>query len=77
MAPERASCPTHKTPARLIQMTCKGDIYDCKHGHRFTIPVSKEMKFDCFICQDTKIVGEGDPCPHCEDREFLNSVARW
>lgn len=80
MHAERHPCENCHKPARLVQMTLRGDTYDCACGHRTflpLVPLSKEERFDCIFCQDTGIVGQGDPCPHCEDREFLNSVTRW
>ncbi len=74
MSPERHPCPTCTEPARLIKMTATGDVYEDKCG-RFTIPLDNSPT--CVICGDTKKVGTGDPCPHCEDREFLNSVVTF
>ena len=72
MTPERHPCPTCNGPARLIQMTCKFDLYECGCGERFKI-----QRIICSICQDTKKVGTGDSCPHCEDRDLLNTLTRW
>lgn len=74
MSPERHPCPDCNGPARLVQMTCSVDVYQCQCGMRFTI---SRRSVDCSICQDTKKVGTGDPCPHCEDRELLNSITRY
>jgi hypothetical protein len=75
MSPERHPCPDCNGPARLVQMTCSVDVYQCKCGMRFTI--TRNQPVVCSICQDTKKVGTGDPCPHCEDRELLNSITRY
>ena len=74
MSPEREPCPKCTGPARLVQMTVNNDVYLCQCGNRFTI---SRRPVVCSICQDSKKVGTGDPCPHCEDRELLNSITRY
>lgn len=78
MSPERHPCPQCSKPARLIQMTCNEDVYHCGCGMKFKIRTDKPVT--CAICRDTKCVGHGDPCPHCEDRrldQIIESMVRY
>jgi len=75
---ERHECPKCKGQARLIQMTCTGSVYHCGCGARFTI--TDDTVVVCVICKDTKYVGPGEPCPHCEDRQLeqmLHTIMRY